>query len=567
MKKIFVFSSLLLAAMVACVSCSSDDTLMNEMKEGTESVVTFRPLFPDAGNGSRKAPSKIKETTFESGDVIGVFAVDASTGSKDLKSSNYRDNVRYRFNGSSFTAVDDAITISDNNTKGLAYYAVYPYISNAGPTATFTVKSNQQSHSDYSLSDLCTAFEGPTTSQNVDLLFNHRLCNVIVELQGDNLASKSVSMKATNVQRMVQMNLNANTFVAQGNKGEVLMNNAYTNAYQCIIAPQDMTKDTQMFVATIDGKEIPLTLLSNSTFKSGCQYVYKVKVEGDKLVVISGNINPWNSDDPGTGGGGTDEQQPEMMESDPAVEVTVTSAERIGASLIIDYDIKNVSGQDIDNITFSHGGYIGRGYDDLNSQYNVNLSIGEGAYSYSQNLIKLRKGASTSCHIKFENFDATNKAKAVSYEMKITADNYTFSKNVKFYVDNIKDNRPLDNGIQTCSRKLKYALGGSSFNADGALIINFTVQNLTSDIISGFTMEGGDWDVNNNRINFTISLDGLEYSWDRKVDIAANSTINGSIKVQNPVDGAKEISLNSKCSSTSLVMEDNYVRFVRVAIK
>lgn len=563
MKKNFIISSLLFTALLMCVSCSNDDSFMNGAKDGTESVITFRPLFPDGGNGSRKAPSRIKETTFESGDVIGVFAVDASTGSNELKSTNYRDNVRYRFNGSSFTAVDEAITISDANTKGLAYYAIYPYVSNAGPTASFTVKSNQQNHSDYSLSDLCTAYVGPTTSQTVDLLFNHRLCNVIVELQDDNLASKSVSMKATNVQRTVQMNLNANTFAANGNKGEILMNSAYTNAYQCIIAPQDMTKDTQMFVATIDGKEIPLTLLSNSTFKSGCQYVYKVKVEGDKLVAISGSINPWNSDDPDTGGGGTDEQQSEVMESDPAVEVTVTGAERIGGSLIIDYDIKNVSGQDIDNITFNYG----FGYDDLNTRYSVYVSIGEGAYSYEQNLIKLRKGASTSCHIRFADFDATNKAKAVSCDMRITADNYTFSKDVKFYVDNIKDNRPLDNGIQTCVRKLKFALGSNSFDADGALIINFTVQNLTSDIISGFTMKGEDYDVNNNYVNFIVSLDGSEYKWEQKVDIAANSTINGSIKVQNPVDGAKEISLNSACSSTSLVMEYDYVRFVRVAIK
>mgnify|MGYP002623646903 CR=1 FL=1 len=565
MKKSFIISSLFFTTLLICVSCSNDDSFMNEAKEGTESVVTFRPLFPDGGNGSRKAPSKIKETTFESGDVIGVFAVDASTGSNELKSSNYRDNVRYRFNGSSFAAVDEAITISDANTKGLAYYAVYPYISNAGATASFTVKSNQQSHSDYSLSDLCTAYTGPTTSQTVDLTFNHRLSNVIVELQGDNLASKSVSAKATNVQRTVQMGLNANAFVANGNKGEILMNSAYTNAYQCIIAPQDIAKDTQMFVATIDGKEYPYTLPSTSTFKSGCQYTIKLKVEGDKLVAISGSINPWNSDDPGTGGG---DEQAEKMESDPALEVYVTAAERIGNNLIIDYTVKNVSGQDLNKLEFTtYGGAL----DELSHTYSFESAFGAGEYKKANTSAKLRNGNTTECHLKILNYDPTNKAKTVSCDVEIRADDYTFTKSkISFYVDYIMDNRLLVNGIQTCNRNLKFSYTKCKLDSEGNAIVDFTIQNLMSDAITGFkfgTYSSGKDDLNTSCAIYS-SLNGSEYSRIlENVVIPANGTITGSVKLIKPGEGAKNVSFDIECSSSNLVMEDDCVRFITIPIQ
>jgi len=565
MKKNFKFSILAVFTILTCFSCTKDDSFVNDQKSVDNNVVTFRPLFSDGINGSRRAPSKIKETSFESGDVIGVFAVDASTGSNELKSSNYRDNVRYRFNGSSFTAVDDAITISDANTKGLAYYAVYPYISNAGPTTTFTLKSNQQSHSDYSLSDLCTAYVGPTTSQQVDLLFNHRLCNVIVELQGDNLASKSVSVKATNVQRTVQMNLNANTFVAQGNKGDIQMNSAYTNAYQCIIAPQDIASGTQIFVAIIDGKEMPLTLSSNFTFKSGCQYLYKLKVEGDKLVVISGNINPWNSDDPGTGGG---DEQAEKMESDPALEVYVTAAERIGNNLIIDYTVKNVSGQDLNKLEFTtYGGAL----DELSHTYSFESAFGAGEYKKASTSAKLRNGNTTECHLKILNYDPTNKAKTVSCDVEIRADDYTFTKSkISFYVDYIKDNRLLVNGIQTCNRNLKFSYTKCKLDSEGNAIVDFTIQNLMSDAITGFkfgTYSSGKDDLNTSCAIYS-SLNGSEYSRIvENVVIPANGTITGSVKLIKPGEGAKNVSFYIECSSSNLVMEDYCVRFITIPIQ
>ena len=552
-KLLMSFATILLLAS----SCSSDDELSNEYVQNPQDKhVSFIPSFGPA--------TRATETAFENGDEISVFAVDASKGST-LQSSNYADNVRYRYNSGSFSAVSDGIKISDSNTSGLAYYAVYPYSSSTSATGTFTVNSDQSTHAKYSASDMCTAFSAATTSQQVNLKFSHRLCNVIVELQGDNLASKSVSMRATDVYRSAKFNLNSNTFTAEGSKGDIKMISPYTNAYQCIIAPQNVSKGTTMFVATIDGEEYTIYPLSDMSFQSGCQYTLKAKLEGSKTIAISGDITPWNNG----GNGGNDNPDPNptsvKMESDPALEVYVTSAERVGSVLVVDYTIKNVSGEDINNLSFQ----IYRGNDEFDKSYTANCAIGEGEYSSDRTISKLKNQATSVCHLKYYDFDPTNKSKVATASVRIGSNNYTFTKNtIDFYVDNIIDNRILTQGIQTPDRNLKFGLTSCTLDEEGNAIINYTVQNMYSDIMKTFTLqlyEGTD-DLDKSCTCY-VSLNGSEYKYDVQMDLPTSKTITGSIKVFAPSDGAKYISCSVSCGSTSYVLDDNKIRFISIPIQ
>lgn len=557
----------IISTMIACtimiltgVSCSQEDSLFDGKQTGKE--VSFSPSFGQT--------TRATETAFENGDEISVFAVDPTTG-LSLQTTNYADNVRYRYNSSTglFNAVNSSIGISEANTTGLAYYAIYPYIENVAPVTRVTIGNDQSTHAKYSARDLCTAYAAPTTNQQVDLTFTHRLCNIVIEIEGNNLASKTISMRAANVMCTFLMDLNNNSFTCEGNKNEILMTSAYNNAYQCIIPPQTITEGTTLFIATVDGKDYTFYLTSDVTFQSGRQYNYKVKLEGEKMIVISGSINPWNTDTPDTPDTPT---TGEKMESDAALEVMLTAAERVGGVLIMDYTIKNVSNQDINNLKIE----TQEGRDGLGKNYgNHCISIGEGSFDYyTQTITKLRKGASVECHIKVENFDATNKTKEFTTTELVSASNYTFTKNyINFYTDKIIDNRVLSNGIQTPDRKLEFSVNSCKVNQNGFVVLNYTIKNLTSDIISNFNVEKySARDDQNNQLNSYVSLNGSEYDYhSTKADIPANGSITGSIMLKGKYDGvvsttASSVTCYLSCSSSNYVLEDNYIRFLNVAI-
>lgn len=560
MKKLSVFL-ITMCAILIFGACSQNE---EELTPANKKSVYFIPSM-----GTRAT-----ETTFENGDEISVYAVDPTTGEVNLKASNYADNVRYRYNAGVFSAVENGITISDANTTGLAYYAIYPYKTTGVPTATHTVGYDQRTHAQYTASDYCTAYAAPTTNEQVNLTFTHRLCNLVVEVQGDNLASKTISMRATNVIRSFQANLNSNTFTGVSDKGDVLMNTAYNNAYQCIIPPQAITEGTDVFVATIDGKDYPFHVTSDVTFQSGRQYNYKVKIEGDKLIAISGNINPWNTD-PDTPDNPDNPNPPfqgEKMESDAAIEVILTAAERVGAVLIMDYTIKNLTDQDFNNLKIQ----TNNGRDGLGKTYGGHyLSIGDGNWNYySQTITKLRKGASIICHINVPDFDTTNKTKEFTTTQQISADNYTFTKNtIDFYTDQIVDNRVMSNGIQTPDRQLKFTVNSCKFDANGFVVLDYTIENLTSDIISDFKVEHESArDDQNNALHAYTSLNGSEYQYyGTKADIPAKGSIKGSLFFKTTGDAtvsttAASVTCVLKCSSSNYVLEDDYIRFISVAI-
>ena len=552
-----------MCAILLLGACSQEE----EMSQVVSKTVSFLP--------SMTSGTRATETAFENGDEIGVFAVDAKNG-VELKNTNYANNVRYRYNAGVFNAVDNGITLTEAHTAGLAYYAIYPYRTSDAIVYTHSIGYDQQSHANYTASDICFAYAAPSTSEQVNLTFNHILSNLVVEIEGNNLASKTVSMRATNVRRSVQIDLNAGTAKAVSDVGDVLMNKAYNNAFQCVIPPQTITEGTDVFVATVDGKDYPFHITSDVAFQSGRQYTYKVKIDGDKLIVISGNINPWNSDNPDTPDTPDNPNPPfqgEKMESDAALEVTLTAAERVGRVLIMDYTIKNLLDQDLNNLKIE----TGNGRDGLGATYsNHYLSIGEGNYDYwSQTITKLRKGASVVCHIKVKDFDSTNKTKEFTTTQTVSAENYTFTKKaIGFYTDQIQDNRVLSGGIMTPDRQLKFTVTSCKADANGFVVLDYTIENLTSDIISNFKVArtGSSKDDQNNELNGYVSLNGSDYDyWSTTADIPAKGSIKGSIQFKT-INGAgvsstaQSVTCSLECSSSNYVIEDDYIRFISVPI-
>lgn len=290
MKKINAF--LMAACALIAVACSSgsDDLIIPPTPQPQPTPAATVKFYPTLSSMTRAT-----ETAFENYDDISVFAVQPSAGASLKASGNYAHNVRYTYLGDAFTT-ENGINLPDDD-QGLAYYAVYPYQMNASNQGVFSVYSDQQSHSRLTLSDFCTAYTPATTSQDVWLNFSHRLSRICIELTGDNLASKSISIRLNNVCYEMSYDLNANSYYPTGNKTDILMGETYTNNFEAIVVPQTVYADADFIVFTIDGEEFYYSFENDVTFRSGKEYDYAFTYTENRIVLIRGDINPWNTID------------------------------------------------------------------------------------------------------------------------------------------------------------------------------------------------------------------------------------------------------------------------------
>lgn len=290
MKKIH-FGLMALAALFSACSGGSGGTEGEEIVKPTiKKEISFR--------GSIKAASRATETAFEAGDQISVFAVTPSNDIRLEAEGNYVDNAKYTYSTNSYFETTYPITLAEDDTKGLAYYAIYPYNNGYEDTFTFNVKEDQSTHESYTKSDLCTSYCSPTTNKTVNLEFNHRLSNIVVKLYGSNITNKDINIELNNVLTSCAADINANTFEGIGHPASVTMGEESSNVYQAIIVPQTIKKGETFITITVNDKVHEMSLASDMTFRSGRQTVFEYEINEDIIIELNGYINPWNTEDP-----------------------------------------------------------------------------------------------------------------------------------------------------------------------------------------------------------------------------------------------------------------------------
>ena len=271
------------------VACNNQESqILDEAKDG--SPVSFKAFI--------KQVTRATETTFENGDAISVFAVaPTSTGITLAPSGNYADNVNYTYNGRSFDAGANSIAVNEIDVPELAYFAIYPYQSDASNKFQFNVRNDQSKYADYTASDLCTAYVEPTTASEVLLEFGHRMSCVAVKFYGDNLVSKKIGVTLDNIYTSCNVDMNADTYTATGTKGSVVLGEHSSDTYQAIIVPQAVSSEQTFITLTIDGKVIPLNLTATMDFKSGKKTTIELEIEDDRVISLNGYTNSWNANE------------------------------------------------------------------------------------------------------------------------------------------------------------------------------------------------------------------------------------------------------------------------------
>lgn len=539
----------------------------------TECYIDGRPIKTVSFLPIMGVQTRATETAFEESDEISIFAMKEA----QLKpSGNYADNVRYRYLGNSFIAVGNGIEVDDD---GLAYYAVYPYSDQTSSKMSFVVKSDQSSHSNLTASDFCTAYASTTTNEQVNLKFSHRMSRIQIRLMGKDLTNKKISLKLIGVKTKVSVDLNANTFIAAGPASEVAMRQTAANTYEAIIAPQTIKSGEVFVVVTIDGRETKYSHTTNLDLVSGKQAEYNINV--DNGFVIGGDINPWDDNGPANQLGKV------TLDNSDALKFWVTGCERVGSVAIIDFEVKNLSGQNMTNVKFWRGSYDWenkfhwQAYDNMDNSYsNVQLAYDNSNYKEDFNIMKFTNGESKKGSIRVNEFDPSNLAKAISVWYKISADDYQFSNSFseeKYSVVHMEsipltDNRVLSEGIQSCDRKMNFSLESCKRNNDGNLIVKYSITNLSDKLIQNFHLHGVGtytkcFDDLSNNYWWELALNAEEYHGDATTDIKPNSIIKGYIKVNNFSANARYLSCYLSCEASNYILDDEWLRFITIPVQ
>ena len=272
---------ILLAALVA--SCSND--IEQQVSYDEQNFVEFSAHF---NSGTRAS-----DTSFEYGDAISVFAIDAQTSDILNDYGNYAENVKYKYNGSEFKAEGNGITIGSSNTHGLTYYAVYPYVSNASNSFYFSAKSAQDTHANYTASDLCTAYHSATNDQHVDLEFSHKMCKVVVEFTGDNIASKNISVKLNNFYIEALVDLNSDLCTAIDELAAVTPYKSSSTEFKAIVAPQKRYPGEIAMTIQINGSSYNLLLAKEIDFVSGYEKRFVIQIANGRITERYGKLQTY----------------------------------------------------------------------------------------------------------------------------------------------------------------------------------------------------------------------------------------------------------------------------------
>lgn len=235
-----------------------------ENEEGTAIHSRDTVSFEIDAGGARAT-----ETTFETGDAIGVYAaVRMSSAPATLKTSgNYADNKRFVWNGSQFVADGDANEIAAGYETD--YYAYYPYREDMGNPLDYDFSIQGDQREGITLSDfMYAANRSGTTDKVITLAFSHRLSRLQVTYTpeaGEALSGVTIQRaKAT-----ANINLGTSTANTLGATSDIRMYND-GGTFTAVIPAQDRDADgTFLTLLFADGTKKDYTLTAKKEFLAG----------------------------------------------------------------------------------------------------------------------------------------------------------------------------------------------------------------------------------------------------------------------------------------------------------
>lgn len=252
-------------------------------------------------NISVDVQTRANDTTFESGDAVGIYVVnyDGTTAGTLKAEGNQADNAEFTYNGGGWNS-DEPIYWKDKNTSA-DFYAYYPYSASVNINAQpFAVQADQSNEANFWASDFLwgkTVKVAPT-SNAVNIETNHVLSRIILEVKpgsgftSESWAAATKSVKICDVKTNATINIATGVATATGDNGEIVPLATSSN-YKAMVVPQTVADDSKLIVVTVDGTEY--VYRTGYTFKANTQHNFSIVVNKNESSVNVA-IGEWTID-------------------------------------------------------------------------------------------------------------------------------------------------------------------------------------------------------------------------------------------------------------------------------
>lgn len=259
--------------------------------------------------------TKVSGDSFESGDAIGVYVVNAtrtsensSWSSSELQNSgNHLDNILFSYEESTNEWKADKEYYWKDSATPADFYCYYPYQASVGNVASvsLTLPSDQSSEQAFKAAEVLwgkSELQSPSDNK-VSITTTHRTSQIIIRiLPGKGFDEQSLqeslkSVRINNIKCSCSLNLKDGSLSAEGEVQDVV---PYYDgsAYRVLIAPQSI-ESQKLITLEVDGIERSLT--QTIDFTSGSRKTCTLTV--NKLSEgINVGIGGWEDDGTDYGG-------------------------------------------------------------------------------------------------------------------------------------------------------------------------------------------------------------------------------------------------------------------------
>ena len=256
--------------------------------------------------------TKVLNDSFEEGDAIGLYVVNATSNGNGgwnsgslMNAGNHLNNVKFSY-GSGVWKSQQEYYWKDVSTPA-DFYCYYPYSGSvADVTAVpFAAKADQSSESDYKSNEIIwgkSLLQSPTKN-NVSISTTHRMGQIQIDIvpgkgfTAETLRESIESIKINGMACNSLLNLKDGTLTANGGAADITPYYDGT-LYRALIVPQKIEEST-LLTLVVDGMTRSLT--QSVEFTSGT--IKKCTITVDKLSEgVNIGISGWDTDDEDYGG-------------------------------------------------------------------------------------------------------------------------------------------------------------------------------------------------------------------------------------------------------------------------
>ena len=265
--------------------------------------------------------------------------------------------------------------------------------------------------------------------------------------------------------------------------------------------------------------------------------------------------------------------------------LNVTRCERVGTVLVVEFDVKNNSGMDIQKVNVNWCSLT----DNLGNQYSTPndglLGVKENATPTYWNIdVSIGKDQTKKFVARLVEFDKSNTSSNVKIGMKLKSDEISgMTDNEVLFSQVIKDNRVMNHGIQTNDVLIDYKLNSCKV-IDGTLYVSYTMTNnlginlrQVSKKVYTPRVPRVDYCVPSDDLGNTyrqdlyakLAMEGGEAKMDVDFDLDAGASKTFTYKLANfdASGSAKNVSFGIYMNCSNYFLCDNHVHFINIPLE